>query len=108
RLTVTDDDGATHSDDVTVTVSNAPANQAPSANAGADRSVALPSAGITLTGSGTDPDGNIVSYAWTQVSGPTAALSGANTPSLSVSGLAVGTLVFRLTVTDDDGATHSD
>ncbi|TQF16183.1 hypothetical protein FJV41_09780 [Myxococcus llanfairpwllgwyngyllgogerychwyrndrobwllllantysiliogogogochensis] len=108
RLTVTDDDGATHSDDVTVTVTNAPPNQAPVANAGTDRTVVLPNAGITLTGSGTDSDGNIVSYSWTQVSGPTASLSGANTPSLSVSGLAVGTLVFRLTVTDDDGATHAD
>ncbi|NTX60549.1 discoidin domain-containing protein [Myxococcus sp. CA051A] len=108
RLTVTDDDGATHSDDVTVTVTNAPPNQAPVANAGADRTVVLPNAGITLTGSGTDSDGNIASYSWTQVSGPTASLSGANTPSLSVSGLAVGTLVFRLTVTDDDGATHAD
>ncbi|NTX02857.1 discoidin domain-containing protein [Myxococcus sp. CA040A] len=108
RLTVTDDDGATHSDDVTVTVTNAPPNQAPVANAGTDRTVVLPNAGITLTGSGTDSDGNIASYSWTQVSGPTASLSGANTPSLSVSGLAVGTLVFRLTVTDDDGATHAD
>ncbi|MCP3099730.1 discoidin domain-containing protein [Myxococcus sp. K15C18031901] len=108
RLTVTDDDGATHSDDVTVTVSAAPANQPPVANAGADRSVALPSAGITLTGSATDSDGSVVSYAWTQVSGPVATLSGANTLSLSVSGLTAGTYVFRLTVTDDDGATHSD
>ncbi|MBZ4396515.1 discoidin domain-containing protein [Myxococcus sp. AS-1-15] len=108
RLTVTDDDGATHSDDVTVTVANTPPNQPPVANAGADRTVVLPNAGITLTGSATDSDGSITSYAWTQVSGPTASLSGANTPSLSVSALAAGTLVFRLTVTDDDGATHSD
>ncbi|GEN06746.1 F5/8 type C domain-containing protein [Myxococcus fulvus] len=108
RLTVADDDGATHSDDVTVTVANTPPNQPPVANAGADRTVVLPNAGITLTGSATDSDGSIASHAWTQVSGPTASLSGANTPSLSVSALAAGTLVFRLTVTDDDGATHSD
>ncbi|MFP2924028.1 discoidin domain-containing protein [Pyxidicoccus sp. 3LG] len=84
------------------------ANQTPTANAGADQSVVLPSTGIALTGSGTDPDGTIASYAWTQVSGPTATLGGANTHTLAVSNLAAGTLVFRLTVTDDDGATHSD
>ncbi|NMO16607.1 hypothetical protein HPC49_21575 [Pyxidicoccus fallax] len=83
-------------------------NQPPVANAGADQGVTLPSPGITLMGSGSDVDGHIVSYAWTQVSGPTATLSGVSTPALSVSGISAGTLVFRLTVTDDDGATHSD
>ncbi|MCE9670904.1 discoidin domain-containing protein [Myxococcus stipitatus] len=84
------------------------ANQPPVANAGADQSITLPTSSLTLAGSATDADGTITSYAWTQVSGPTATLSNASTATLSVSGLVAGTFVFRLTVTDDDGATHSD
>ncbi|MCY1076031.1 PKD domain-containing protein [Archangium lansingense] len=84
------------------------ANQPPVANAGADQGLVLPTSSLTLTGSATDTDGTIAAYAWTQVSGPTATLSGASTATLSVSGLTAGTFVFSLTVTDDDGATHSD
>ncbi|HFB66691.1 MAG TPA: hypothetical protein ENJ60_14245, partial [Aeromonadales bacterium] len=46
----------------------APVNNAPSANAGSDQSVDEETT-VTLTGSGTDTDGSIVSYSWTQLSG---------------------------------------
>src|SRR5690606_12046460 len=56
-LTVTDDDGIAGSDQILVKVLPEPPNQPPVANAGADKSVTLPTNSITLTGSGTDSDG---------------------------------------------------
>ncbi|MCP3100225.1 discoidin domain-containing protein [Myxococcus sp. K15C18031901] len=84
------------------------ANIPPVANAGPDQGLTLPTQATTFSGSATDADGTIVSFAWTQVAGPAATLSGANTATLSVSNLSLGTSTFRLTATDDDGATHSD
>ena len=58
QLTVTDNSGASSTDIVQVTV-----NQAPVANAGADKLVNLPTNTVTITGSGTDADGTIATYA---------------------------------------------
>jgi parallel beta-helix repeat protein len=85
-----------------------PANQIPVANAGADQLITLPVNSLSLSGSGTDPDGSIQSYSWTKQSGGAATLAGATTATLNVSGLIAGTYVFRLTVTDDKGATGFD
>jgi hypothetical protein len=52
------------------------ANIVPGANAGADQSVNSPTT-ITLSGSGTDSDGNITSYAWTQIAGVAVTLENA-------------------------------
>ena len=106
RLTVTDNTGATGFDEVTVLVSAA--NQAPAANAGADKTVQLPTNSTTLVGSGSDSDGSISSYLWIKVSGPTATLTNANTTSLSLTNLLSGSYIFRLTVTDNNGAIGSD
>ena len=110
RLTVTDDDNATDSDQVTVTVNNAPANAAPVANAGANRTVTLPTNSANLTGSGSsDADGTIASYLWEQVSGPsTSTLSATTAANTTVSNLQAGVYSFRLTVTDDDNDTDND
>ena len=70
RLTVTDNNGATATDNVTVTVNGA-ANIPPTANAGSDITLTLPVNNTTLNGSGTDADGTIATYAWSRVSGPT-------------------------------------
>ncbi|MFI5129779.1 MAG: hypothetical protein ACHQFX_07305 [Chitinophagales bacterium] len=52
---------------VTLTVcSTPPANQSPTANAGADKTITLPVSSVTLSGSGSDPDGSIASYAWSK------------------------------------------
>jgi gliding motility-associated-like protein len=108
RLTVTDDDGSSAFDDVNVIVNGTPVNSAPTANAGADKTIALPANSTVLNGTGTDTDGTIASYAWTLTSGPTATLTNENTANLTASDLVAGTYIFTLTVTDDDGATDED
>jgi hypothetical protein len=106
RVTVTDSNGLSSIQDCPVTVSGVSTNVAPTANAGADKTVT--SSTTTLLGSGADSDGSIASYAWTQISGTTATLTNANTASLGVGNLVNGTYGFRLTVTDDAGATGFD
>jgi hypothetical protein len=84
------------------------ANQSPSANAGADKTITLPANSVTLSGSGSDPDGSIASYAWSKVSGGAATINSPSAASTTVSGLAQGSYIFRLTVTDNAGATAFD
>ena len=89
---------------------DAPANQPPSANAGPDQMVDAGSV-VMLSGSGSDSGGEIASSQWEQTDGPTVSLS--NQDQLLASFVAPGvdaatTLVFRLTVTDDDGVAASD
>lgn len=112
RLVVTDNNGATGSDSVTVTVNAAPPppNQAPNANAGSDFTVNLPNPSIYLNGSASnDPDGTITAYGWVKISGPGAITIVNSTTALpTVSGVQAGEYVFELTVTDDKGATSKD
>lgn len=112
RITVTDDDGATSSDDVRVTVNNGKtsSNSAPKADAGSSQNVTLPTNTTTLNGtSSTDTDGSISKYAWTKSSGPSGgSIASASSATTAVTGLAQGSYIFKLTVTDDDGATDTD
>ena len=107
RLTVTDNDGLSNSDTVQLLVYPA-ANVVPVANAGPDKSITLPTASVTLNGSGSDSDGTIAAYAWSKISGGAATLSGAATANLSLSGLVAGSYVFRLQVTDNSGGSSTD
>jgi len=109
-LTVTDTGGLTATDTCTITVTGQ--NDAPTANAGADQSVAEGTT-VTLAGSGTDPENAPLTYAWTQTGGTTVTLSNAaspaptfTAPSLGLAGSA--TLTFQLTVTDGGGLMASD
>ncbi len=107
-VTATDDDGATSSDQVNVTVFPEQ-NDAPDANAGNDITITLPTNTATLLGSGSDSDGTVENYSWTQVTGPNeATFENADQASASVEGLIEGVYRFRLTVTDNDGANDSD
>lgn len=112
RFTVKDNSGASKYDDVKVTVLGSSAtsttNIAPIANAGADKSITLPLNTITLNGSGTDKDGEVISYKWTQYGGAAVTLTGATSASVKISGMREGKYYFRLTVTDDRGATDFD
>ena len=104
QLKVTDNDGATGLDTVQITVNAA--NIAPTANAGTDQSITLPTSTVSLNGSGTDPDGTISSYSWTKVSGPASGtITNANSASTTITALAQGVYQFQLKVTDNDGAT---
>jgi hypothetical protein len=104
KLVVTDNGGGQAADSMTVTVNPAPANTLPTANAGVDKTITLPTKTVSTTGTGNDPDGTITKYAWAQVSGTNAATitpgtAGDVTFSFSTS----GTWTFRLTVTDNQG-----
>ena len=110
QLEVKDNNGATGKDQVVITVKAATANIPPVAYAGKDVFIYVPESSATLIGTGTDQDGQVVSFSWKQISGPKATtISGANTNKITVSGLTViGFYAFKLTVTDDRGATHED
>ena len=87
-----------------------PANQAPTVNAGADQSVDEETS-ADLSATGADSDGTIVSYSWQQESGTAVTITNADMANASfVAPLVAASevLVFRVTVTDDDGATASD
>ena len=106
-LQVTDNQGATDTDSVIITVNPLAPNSPPVANAGADHAVTdndgNGTESVTLNGSGSsDSDGSIVSYVWRD--GATDVATGA-TASVSLS---VGAHTLTLQVTDNDGATATD
>jgi gliding motility-associated-like protein len=109
KLTVTDDDGSNASDIATINVAPASVNQSPTANAGPDKGITLPSNSVTINGSGTDPDGTIASYQWSQDSGPSnAVISTPTNASTVIASLIEGSYAFSLQVTDDDGSINTD
>lgn len=87
-------------------------NTSPVANAGNDQTV-LEASEVTLDGSNSfDPDGDNISYQWSQLTGPEVLLSSTSSmkpifkaPHVSSDG---ASLSFSLTVTDEHGKTHSD
>lgn len=94
----------------TITVTTGTPNQAPTANAGPDKSITLPTSAVALAGTGSDPEGSPLTYAWTQVSGPsTATIQSPSSPTTNVSGLtAAGAYVFQLRVSDNQNASAID
>ena len=112
QLTVTDDDGASATDTVLISVASffIVDNEPPTADAGPDQTVDE-NTPVTLSGSGSDPDGFIVHYEWLQIGGTTVLLLGADTPNPSFTAPDVNfdeELVFEFTVYDDDFALATD
>lgn len=110
ELTVQDNKGATAKDVVNIIVNNI-VNQPPIANAGLDQSV---DSGISVTLDGSvssDPDGEITSYTWKQIAGSSVALVDATTAQpIFIAPIVVtdSTLMFELTVVDNNSATTKD
>ena len=111
KLTVTDSDDFEHSDRVFVDVGNVLIP--PVADAGADQSV-TEGRTVTMDGSNShDPDGTISSVKWEQVSGNNQVtltttdelITSFTAPAVDSGG---DVLVFKLTLTDDDGLVSSD
>ncbi|MEO6455445.1 MAG: REJ domain-containing protein, partial [Ginsengibacter sp.] len=106
RLTVTDEKFLTATDDVVVTIV---ANRAPVVEAGENITHVFSPGGInniTLNGSGSDPDGDPVTFLW---SGPSQfSIQTPASASIVVSGLVPGAYNFVLTVTDSLGASATD
>ena len=99
-LTVTDNDGANDTDEITITVNP---NQIPTADADADRTAYVGET-ILFDGSGSqDTDGTIVSYSWDFDDGTTGT-GETTTHEYSAS----GSYMVNLTVTDNGGAYDAD
>ncbi|XP_051255294.1 dyslexia-associated protein KIAA0319 isoform X1 [Dicentrarchus labrax] len=83
-------------------------NRGPVAVVGPDRKLFLPLSSLTLDGSGSTDDHGIISYRWDAVSGPPGLkLEGVDQAVATATGLRLGRYTFRLTVSDQEGATGS-
>ena len=107
RLVVVDDQSASDSDTVTISVINT--NIDPVAIAGEDQVVGVNDP-VTLDGSSSyDSDGTISSYLWSQISGQPVTLSVANEAITTFTApTQEDILVFELLVSDEFGGTSSD
>ena len=107
RLFVVDDQSASDSDTVTISVVNT--NIDPVANAGEDQIVGV-SESVTLDGSSSsDSDGTISSYLWSQISGQAVTLSAASEATTTfIAPNQENILVFELLVSDELGGASSD
>lgn len=86
-------------------------NKVPIARAGSDQTIYLSSGvnRVMLDGTSSyDPDGTISKYVWTKVSGPAASLWVYSTGKTYAAHLVKGQYTFKVTVTDNKGATASD
>src|ERR1044072_3513907 len=83
-------------------------NKVPVAEAGASKIILLTDSAV-LAGSGSDSDGRVVAYLWSQVSGPAAStIVSPGSASSAVKFTVKGNYMFQLMVTDNKGATGVD
>jgi hypothetical protein len=110
EVEVSDNDNAKGKDTVKVIVNAeiVEPNQKPVVNAGADKQLTLPDNSLTIAAFASDTDGSIASYSWSKKSGPSASLTNLNTSNLTINNLLVGTYIFEVIVTDNDGDTAKD
>ena len=112
KLTVTDNEGLSSTNNATTTVLVKNINNPPIANAGIDQTVNENTTSVRLDGSGSsDKDGTITSYNWRQTQGPIVSLQEASTATPTFTPPIVTTdttLTFSLTVTDNEGLNSTD
>ncbi|WP_254280241.1 PKD domain-containing protein [Haloarcula marina] len=98
-------------DTETTTLTIEQANRPPTADAGDDRTVAeVTAVELNATGSA-DPDGDPLTYRWTEATNTGVTLTDADTATPTFTSPAVDsatTLTFEVTVTDESGATDTD
>lgn len=82
-----------------------PNNKAPISDAGIDQKIEV---STILYGTGKDPEGGVLTYKWEQVKGVPAVIATPAAATTKVTGLSPGENIFRLTVTDEKGASGSD
>ena len=104
-VTVTDNDGATASDSVSIRVG---ANSAPTVSVTSDVYAAHPGEVVALTSTAADTDGTIESYRWSGGGTGFADVETGNTTWTAPDVTEPTSYILALTVTDDDGATASD
>lgn len=84
-------------------------NLAPIVDAGEAIEIQLPENNISLNGTVEDKDGEIINVMWSQISGPVeASILEPSTLIATATGLEVGEYTFKLTATDNEGASVSD
>jgi hypothetical protein len=105
QLVVNDGELDSATDTVTVTVQPVSANNPPIADAGQDQ-IVIEGTLASLDGSGSsDPDGDSITFAWSQISGPAVTISDASavSPTFTAPDVDADTdLVFQLIVNDGE------
>ncbi|MBC8162413.1 MAG: PKD domain-containing protein, partial [Roseiflexaceae bacterium] len=110
NLTTTDTGALSGSDTIVITVNDTtlPPNNPPTAEAGQNQT-ALAGILITLTGSGSDPDGDALTYRWQQTAGPSVSLGGNEGDALrTFTATSTGSYIFTFTTTDARGLSGAD
>ncbi|MEP6746548.1 MAG: PKD domain-containing protein [Bacteroidota bacterium] len=109
QLKVTNAQGSSSEDQVTITVSPAPAVP-PVADAGADITITLPTNTAVLDGSASsNTAGGVLTYAWSLVSGPASfSITGTSTARPTISSLVQGVYHMKLIVTNSQNLTAED
>ena len=97
------DGRATSTDSVDIIINNV----APSINAGSDMTVDSGSA-VTLHSSGSDPNGDTLSYSWSLIEGPSIALPAMTTQDIAVTPQNAGLYKFSVVCSDGTGNSQPD
>lgn len=91
----------------TSSVVQAQTSGTPTANAGPDQTITLPTSSVTVSGSSTGINGFVIYYSWVSLTGA-GNITSASSATTDITGLTAGTHTFRFTATNNTGDTASD